>query len=179
MGYRRDLWEIAVEHHGVVTVPDAEDAGVPPVEVRKLAHRGALRSYGKGVYVHRDVPVTELTQPAVATALAGQSSFLHRDAVLDLLGLGQLNPSRIRVGTRRRVRRTLPDWMDLEARSDVADDDLTHYEGIPATTVGRALADMRDRMPRERWNSLVEEALRRELLDEQARGALMSERHTT
>lgn len=42
------------------------DIGVPAVEVRKLAHRGALKPYGKGVYVHLDVPADELTQPAVA-----------------------------------------------------------------------------------------------------------------
>lgn len=174
MGYRRDLWEIAAEHHGVITVPEAEDAGVPAVEVRKLAHRGALQPYGKGVYAHRDVPTTELTQPTAAVALAGSGAFLQREAVLDLLGLGQFNPRRIRVGTHRRVRRTLPDWMDLELRKDVSADDLTQYEGIPATTVKRALGDMRERMPQERWKALVDEALRRELIDERESADLMS-----
>lgn len=166
MGYRYDLWEIAAGHHGVITVPEAEDAGVPAVEVRKLARRGALRPYGKGVYVHRDVPVTELTEPATAAALAGEGAFLQREAVLDLVGLGQFNPRRIRVGTRRRVRRALPDWMELETRTDITDGDLTRYKGIPATTVRRALVDMRDRMPPERWRALVAEARRREFIDE-------------
>lgn len=166
MGYRHDLWEIAAEQHGVVTIPQAEDAGVPAVEVRKLAHRGALRGYGKGVYVHRDVPATELTQPAAAAALAGSGAFLQREAVLDLLGLGQFNPHRIRVATRRRVRRVLPEWVDLEARADVPDEDLTQYEGIPATTVRRALEDVRERMPPERWKALVDQARGRELIDD-------------
>lgn len=166
MSYRRDLWEIAAERNGVVTVPEAEDAGVPAVEVRKLAHRGALRSYGQGVYVHRDIPETELTQPTVAAALAGDGAFLQREAVLDLLGLGQLNPRRIRVATHRRVRRVLPEWVDLEVRTDVPGEDLTQYEGIPATTVRRALEDVRDRMPAERWNPLVGQALQRELIDD-------------
>lgn len=48
------------EDHGVVTVLEAEDIGVPAVEVRKLAYRGALKSYGKGVYGHLDVPADEL-----------------------------------------------------------------------------------------------------------------------
>lgn len=166
MGYRHDLWEIAAERNGVVTVPEAEDAGVPAVEVRKLAQRGVLRSYGKGVYVHRDVPTTELTQPAAAAALAGAGAFLQREAVLDLLGLGQFNPRRIRVGTRRRVRRTLPEWVDLEARTDVPDEDLTRYEGIAVTTVRRALKDVQDRMSPERWEALVTQALRRELIND-------------
>lgn len=165
MGYRRDLWEIATERHGVVTISEAEDAGVPAVEVRKLAHRGALRGYGKGVYVHHDVPPTELTQPAVAVALVGNEAFLQREAVLDLLGLGQFNPHRIKVGVRRRVRRVLPEWVDVESRLDIPDEDLTEYSGIPATTVLRALKDMRDRMPSDRWAVLVDQARRRELID--------------
>lgn len=167
MGYRRDLWEIAASRHGVVTVAAAEDTGVPAVEVRKLATRGALRAYGQGVYTHRDVPTTPFTEPAVAVALAGEGAFLHRESVLDLLGLGQFNPPKVRVGTRRRVRRTLPEWMELENRPDVPDEDLTRYEGILATTVRRALEDMRHRMPPDRWEALVDEALRRDLIGEQ------------
>ena len=50
MTYRHDLWEIAAEYHGIVTTRQAEDAGVPAVEVRKLAARGALERLGYGVY---------------------------------------------------------------------------------------------------------------------------------
>ena len=167
MGYRQDLWEIAASRNGVVTVAEAEDAGVPAVEVRKLAARGALRAYGQGVYTHRDVPTILFTEPTIAVALAGEGAFLHRESVLDLLGLGQFNPPKVRVGTRRRVRRTLPEWMELENRTDVPDEDLTRYEGVPATTVRRALADMRDRMPPERWGAVVDEAIRRDLIGEQ------------
>lgn len=171
MGYRQDLWEVAASRNGVVTVAEADDAGVPAVEVRKLAARGALRAYGQGVYAHRDVPTTPFTEPAIAVALAGRGAFLHRESVLDLLGLGQFNPPKVKVGTRRRVRRALPTWMELENRPDVPDEDLTHYESIPATTVRRALADMRDRMPPDRWEALVGEALLRDLIGEQDEAA--------
>ena len=167
MGYRQDLWEIAASRNGLVTVAEAEDAGVPTIEVRKLAARSALRRYGQGVYTHRDVPTTPFTEPMIAVALAGEGAFLHRESVLDLLGLGQFNPPKVRVGTRRRVRRTLPEWMELENRPDVPDEDLTRYEGIPVTTVQRALKDMRSRMPPDRWEVMVDEALRRDLIDEQ------------
>lgn len=165
MGYRHDLWEIAAAHHGVVTVAEAEDAGVPAVEVRKLASRGVLRGYGHGVYTHREVPTTRFTEPAIAVALAGDGAFLHGDAVFGLLELGQFNPRAIRVGTRRRVRRTLPDWVSLEQRQDVADDELTQIDGIEATSVARSLRDVRPQMPRERWVALVDDAVRLELAD--------------
>lgn len=164
MGYRKDLWEIAASRNGVVTVAEAEDAGVPAVEMRKLAARGALRAYGQGVYTHRDVPTTPFTEPTIAVALGGEGAFLHRESVLDLLALGQFNPPKVRVGTRRRVRRTLPEWMELENRPGVPDEDLTRYEGVPATTVRRALEDMRDRMPPDRWEAVVDEALKQDLI---------------
>jgi predicted transcriptional regulator of viral defense system len=167
VGYRQDLWEIAAFRNGVVTVAEAKDAGVPAVEMRKLAARGALRACGQGVYTHRDVPTTPFTEPTIAVALAGDGAFLHRESVLGLLGLGQFNPPKVRVGTRRRVRRTLPEWMELENRTDVPDEDLTHYEGIPATTAQRALKDMRSRMPPDRWEVMVDEALRRDMIGEQ------------
>jgi predicted transcriptional regulator of viral defense system len=151
----------------MVTVAEAGDVGVPAVEVRKLAARGALRGYGQGVYMHRDVPTSPFAEPTIAVALAGYGAFLHRESVLDLLGLGQFNPPRVRVGTRRRVRRVLPEWMELENRPDVLDEDLTSYEGIPATTVWRALDDVRNRMPPDRWGGMVDEAMRRDLVGEQ------------
>jgi hypothetical protein len=99
--YRQDLREIVATGNGVVAVSEAEDAGVPAVEVRKLAARGVLRGCGQGVY------------------------------------------------------------------TDVSDEDLTRYEGVPATTVRRALEDLRDRMSPDRWQALVVPALRRELIGEQ------------
>lgn len=167
MSYRRDLWEIAASRHGVVTVAEAEDAGVPSVEVRKLAMRGALRAFGQGVYTHRDVPTSSFTEPAIAVALAGEGAFLQRESVLDLLGLGQFNPHKVRVGTRRRVRRRLPEWMELERRLDVSDADLTQFAGIPATSIVQALEDMRGRMPPDRWKRVVKEAVDRTLIEKQ------------
>lgn len=166
MTYRRVLWEIAAGQHAVVTVADAEEIGVPAVELRKLAQRGALQACGQGVYVHSGVPTTEKTQPAIAVALSGRDSFLHREAVLDLLVLGQFNPRRIRVATQRRVRRALPEWIDLEYRKDLPDDELTFYEGIPSTTIRRALIDVRDRIPAERWEDLIDQARIRALIDD-------------
>ncbi|MHA3722714.1 type IV toxin-antitoxin system AbiEi family antitoxin domain-containing protein [Leucobacter sp. HY1910] len=166
MGYRRDLWEVAATHHGVVTVASADDAGVPAVELRKLASRGALQSHGQGVYTHRDIPATPFTQPAIAVALAGAGAFLERESVLDLFDLGQFNPRKIRVGTRRRVRRALPEWMELDYRPDVIDSDLEMHEGILSTTVRRALIDMERRIPPDRWADVRDQARERGLLND-------------
>ncbi|UFS57978.1 hypothetical protein [Subtercola endophyticus] len=113
------------------------------------------------------MPTTALTEPTLAVALAGEGAFLHRESVFELLELGQFNPPKVRVGTRRRVRRALPEWLELENRPDISDADLARYQGIPATTIRRALEDMQQRMPTDRWNSLIDETLRRELIDDQ------------
>ena len=42
MNYRQTVREIALDQYGYVTTRDAADAGVPVVELRKLAARGAL-----------------------------------------------------------------------------------------------------------------------------------------
>lgn len=157
MTYRRDLWEMASDSYGVFTVTEAEDAGVPAVEVRKLASRGVLEAYGQGVYRHLDIPIGQHTQLRVAVALAGEGAFLQRESVLDLVGLGHFNPPKIRVATNRRVRRTLPAWIQLERRSDIAPEEITEYVGIPTTSVEQALKDMRDRMPPDRWQQMVAE----------------------
>ncbi|WP_186459673.1 hypothetical protein [Saccharopolyspora dendranthemae] len=59
-----------------------------------------------------------------------------------------------------------PDWVELEVRRDIADEELTQHENIPVTTVPRALKDVFDRMPVERWRGLVDQAHRRELIDD-------------
>lgn len=95
------------------------------------------------------------TQPAIAVALAGEGPFPERESVLHLLDLGQFNPRKIRVGTRRRVRRALPERMSLEYHADVSDTDLTKLQRIATTTIARALAALRRRMPPDRWQEVA------------------------
>jgi hypothetical protein len=95
-----------------------------------------LRAHGQGVCTQREVPMTPRTEPTIAVALMEEGAFLHRESVLDLLGLGQFNPPRVRMGTRRHVRRRLPEWMALENRTDGPDEDLTGYEALRRDLIG-------------------------------------------
>lgn len=162
--YAHDLWEVAAYNHGVLTVSEAISAGVPAVEVRKLAYRGTLRSYGNGVYVHHGVPLTRFTQFAIAVALAGKGGFLWGDAVFSLLELGDFNPRSIRVATRRRVRRKLPQWMQLTDRVDIVETDITEYYNLPSTSVNEALTDLFPQLPNEKWLALVQECYRKDFV---------------
>lgn len=136
MTHRQTLRELAFETHGVVTIRDAEAAGVPAVEVRKLAGRGALTGVGQGVYLMKEAPRAGLTEFAVAVALVGEEAVLVDDAVLAAHDLVQVNLRRIRVATGNRVRKRLPPSLEL-IHLRVPDEDRADIDGVPAQRLAR------------------------------------------
>lgn len=166
MTYRQDLWEIAAEHHGIVTTRQAGDAGVPAVEVRKLAARGALERVGYGVYRHLGVPVDTRTELAAKLAEAGEGAYLEGDTVLAMFDLALVNPAQIYIGTPYRRRGRAPSHTVITHRSDMPEDDLTVYDGLRCVTVRRALLDAVPHLIGDRALDAVADARRRELIDE-------------
>jgi predicted transcriptional regulator of viral defense system len=136
--YRRRLRKAA--NRGFVTPTTADAAGVPQIEVRKLASRGWLDHVARGVYCFADLVDDERAQFYEAVLSVGPDAYLTRDAVLAFHDLALVNPRRIRVGTKRRVRRQLPDYIEV-VREDLPASDLTSYDGLASATVARALRD--------------------------------------
>jgi predicted transcriptional regulator of viral defense system len=157
VNYRQTVREIALDQYGYVTTRDAADAGVPAVELRKLAARGALTNVTYGLYRLADVRPTEYDQFAEALLRVGDGAYLRGDAVLALHQLALVNPRRIRVGAPRRVRAALPEYIDLREEV-VPNQDLTVYEGLRATTVARALLDCRGQVMTERLLDAAKQA---------------------
>lgn len=166
MTYRRDLWEIAAQHHGIVTTRQADDAGVPAVELRKLAARNALARVGHGVYRHVDVPADERTELAAALATVGEDAFLEGDTVLAMFNLAFVNPPKIYVGTPRRRRTAPPRHAVVTVRPRIDAHDLTNYDGLRCITVHRALLDGIPHLLGERVMDAVADAQRRDLIDD-------------
>jgi predicted transcriptional regulator of viral defense system len=166
MTYRQDLWEIAAEHHGIVTTQQAADAGVPGVEVRKLTARGALTRVGHGVYRHLGVPADDWSELTATLACIGKDAFLEGDTVLAMFNLALVNPPKIFVGTLRRRRTAPPPHTVVTVRPRMRDDDLTTYEGLHCVTVRRALLDGVPHLLGERVLKAVAKAQHRELIDE-------------
>lgn len=161
--YRRRLFEKALDQYGYVTTDDARELGVPAVELRKLAGRGGMQRVGHGVYRFDAVPRTARDEFMEAVLRVGRDAHLTGDAVLALHDLALVNPRRIRVGTRRRARPKVPATIEI-VKDDVAEDEVTVYEGIPATTVARALRDCRGKVMTDRLLDAVTEAERRGLI---------------
>jgi predicted transcriptional regulator of viral defense system len=161
--YRQQLHERALEQYGFVTTRDAEAIGVPDWAVRQIAARGGLTRYGHGLYRFDDVPATDRDQFMEAVLEVGEGAHLVGDAVLALHRLADVNPRRIRVGTPRRTRTAVPQTVEIVPRQDMQED-LTIYEGIPTTTVARALIDAQGTVMTERLVDAATEARERGLL---------------
>ena len=161
--YRRQLHERALEQYGFITTRDAEDIGVPDWAVRQIAARGGLTRRGHGVYRFDDVPATDRDEFMEAVLEVGEGAHLVGDAVLALHHLADVNPRRIRVGTPRRARAAVPQTVEIVPRKE-APEDLTTYEGIPTTTVARALIEAQGTVMTERLADAATEARERGLL---------------
>lgn len=168
---RELIHEIAVGEYGLVSTRDAEEAGLAPVELRKLAARGALERVGHGLYRDPTVPPTDLDQYALAVRLVGDDAYLMGESVLALHNLALVNPSRIKVGTPHRVWRKLPPLLDVSHRVLPADS-LRVEDGIAQTTVAQAIVDSMDTVMSDRLRDAINVAGRKDLLNIHEQDAL-------
>ncbi len=163
MTYKDVLREIAAYQHGYVTTHDAEQVGVPGVELRKLAARGGLDHVARGVYRFPDAP-NRATDPYMQAVLrVGADAVLVGESVLALHDLALIDPRKIQVATPRRVRLTDPGFVEVIQR-EVPQDEITAYDGVPATKLWRALIDSIGHVMTERLQFALAEALRRDLV---------------
>ena len=154
--YRDVVREVAFDNYGYVTTKAAVEAGVPAVELPKLAARGGLENVAYGLYRVPDVPPTRYDQFAEALLRVGDGAYLHGESVLALFGLADVNPRRIRVAVRRRARPKLPAFVELtQVRGDVR---TTYYEGLESQTVAEALLECRGRIEIGRLLAAAEQA---------------------
>lgn len=161
--YRRRLYDRALDQYGFITTRDAEELEIPATELRKIAQRGGIEHLGYGLYRFEDVPHTGRDQYMEAVLRVGPEAYLTHDAVLALYDLGLVNPRHIRVGTPKRTRSSLPEFVEVIQRQ-LDQTELTVDEGIPCTTVARALLDCRHVVMTERLADATHVAIRRGLL---------------
>ncbi len=148
--YRDLVREIALGAYGFITTKDAVAAGVPAVELRKLAARGALVHVAYGIYRVPDAHGSPFDQFAEALLRAGDGAYLRGDSVLALFGLADVNPRKIRVVAPKRTRAKMPALMEVAAPPRGEAPNLTRYEGLLAMRVADAILDCRGRIERDR-----------------------------
>ena len=162
--YRDRVREIALGEYGYITTKDAAAAGVPAVELRKLAARGALVHVAYGIYRVPDAPGSPFDQFAEALLRAGDGAYLRGDSVLALIGLADVNPRKIRVVAPKRTRAKMPAIMDVAAPPRGEAPELTRYEGLLAMRVADAILDCRGRIESGRLLEAARDARREGLV---------------
>jgi len=115
--YRTRLYKLALSNNGVITTELATTNGIPAVELRKLAARGAITRIAQGVYLSPFYPDDGTTRFRVALEVAGEGSFLFGSSVLSLLGLTEYDSEPVRVGTTKRIRKALPSGIEVKTFS--------------------------------------------------------------
>ena len=130
--YRQIVREIALDHHGYVTTKEAAKAGVPAVELPKLAARGGLENVAYGLYRVPDMPATANDQFAEALLRVGEGAYLHGETVLALLGFADVNLRQIKL---------------THVRDEVR---TTFYDGLVAQPVADAILECRGRIETDR-----------------------------
>ncbi len=162
--YRDLVREIALGEYGFITTKEAVAAGVPAVELRKLAVRGGLVNVAYGIYRVPDAPGSPFDQFAEALLRAGKGAYLRGDSVLALFGLADVNPRKIRVVAPRRTRAKMPAFMEVTAPPWGEAHNLTRYEGLLAMRVADAILDCRGRIERERLLEAARDARKKGLV---------------
>lgn len=174
MSYRSFLRELAFDTHGVVTLAEAGACGVPAVEVRKLASRGALVRLGQGVYRMAEVAPGPLDEFAAAVALVGADAVLADESVLAAYDLGQINVRRIKVATAARIRKRLPPTVEI-VRKHVPTHLRSDIEGIPSMRVGAAALACHGKVMETRLVDAMNSASARGLIDHGEAQRIISE----
>ena len=161
--YRERLFDLAQEQHGFVTTGDARSLKIPPVELRKLAHRGKLVNVKRGVYQFPQLGGSMNESYLFATLNVGKDAYLVADAVLAFHDLAQVNPRVIRVGTKQRIRHPLPQQVIL-ADHVVPENQIEVRDGIRITRVARAIIDCKGLVMKERLLDALTNAIDRGLV---------------
>jgi len=139
----RRLYLLAEDQHGFFTARDAAANDVTHGALTKMAARGQIEQVHRGVYRLMNFPVSANDQYVAATLWpVGAQGVLSHESALDLLDLGDVNPSRIHITVPKshRVRRTVPPLYVVH-RANLRPEESVTFDGILVTLPSRAIED--------------------------------------
>lgn len=158
MSHFENIYDIAIEHNGIVTSAQAKEAGVERSEMARWCRTGRLERIGHGAYLVSCHEFSEADSYAQAVAICGPRAHLYGESVIALLDLAPTDPSRIYVAVPKRLARVLPP--NVRTVTLRAGETPTVYEGIRSQSVFDALMVCVHTMLPERVVAAAEEARR-------------------
>ena len=151
-----DLYEAAIDNYGLITAAEARAMGILDKELARYSKRGWLERRGHGLYrLARHVP-HKLDPYAEAVALVGPGSVIWGESVLAMGDLASVNPGKVTVATPRRVRRKLPEWIEVIRLPKGAR--VGWYEDIPSQPIADAIRSCATSVMGERLAQAVNDA---------------------
>jgi len=159
-----DIWGYAEDHFGLITIDQAKELGVSNAHLVMMERRGTLLRVGRGVYQVKHHVVGPNDSYACAVAVVGKGAYLRGASVLGLLRVVPTDLSVLFVGTDRRVRRRLPDYVNVK---ESPNPQVCGYEGIPCERIDQAIvsAAKDGSLDVDRVKEAIAEALERGLIN--------------
>lgn len=162
------LVELAADQHGFVRTEEAEEAGVRPDYLRRLAMTGRLERRAQGLYRLTALPVGPLDEYHEAVLAARGQGVVAGDAALALWGLADVNPREIDVilPAGQRVRRANDRRFRLRQRR-LDPEQIDQVEGIPVLAPQAAIEEaIASGLEGDMVEQAIANARRRELIGE-------------
>lgn len=154
------LFELAADQYGYFTAAQARGWGINPNTLVMMAKRNTLERLSHGVYRLVLFPASPLDQYVEATFWPGGTrGVISHQSALVLYGVSDVSPARIHLCVPRafRTHRRPPKHLQLH-RADVPPAEVELVEGIPVTTLERAILDCaREHLGRELIEQAIEE----------------------
>lgn len=164
---RERLHHLLLHNHQALTVEEAQRAGFSHEQLRRLVDRRELRRPRRGLLTSPSSARTVQEQVAAAIRLAARPAFAARHSALLLHGLRWLpgNPRRPEVVVAGPSRPELETNVIVHRTRQLEDLDLVTVQGIPTTTVERAVIDLASGSTTGTLLRLVDEVLYSGLAD--------------
>jgi predicted transcriptional regulator of viral defense system len=173
MAYYDDIYKVASENFGLITTAQAREMRIAKDELGKLHMRGKLERIGHGVYRIKHYVPSILDVYADAITLVGPKAYVLGESVLAMHNLASVNPNTIYVGTTKRTRKTLPDYIKVVQRP--IDDKITVYDGIRCMTVTEAIRYCNGKVMPERLAEALRDGAREGLVTKRDLDAISKE----
>ena len=136
------ILEIAGNQHGYITTRQATEAGIPPVELRKLAQRGRLNHPAHGVYRVTAFPHRANDELMEAALWADGRGVISHESALLLWDLADVNPRLIHVTVPPPYRpRKQGGVLYRIWTRDLDTSEIDEVDGVPTVTPERAILD--------------------------------------
>lgn len=157
-----DICEAAIGNYGIVTSSQAVGMGVHLKDMLEWVKLGRMVKCGRGVYRIMHYVPTEYDRYAEAVALVGDDAYIWGESVLAMHNLALVNPEKILIASKHRVRKQLPLWISVIKYPENAKVD--DFNGIPCQNIVDAIMEARGKIMTERLAMAVREAETKGLL---------------